>query len=333
MSDEIKAILRAEYEGELDVEQAIRRLHETNERLRADPEENQRIREIVDAVDAEIEAERARNLMVHSMAPRRVAEGRQPHRAYPPERMRKNTSRLPDDLRAELYSGRHSVIAAYYLAEQAVEATAEATNQMETALLKVRRLSVGKGGWLVGVPLFYQLIEMVLGLVLVAAALTSAIVSRHLGFSSAASTIALAAAFIAVTAERGLRRHALTLECRRTARHVKSVAAAARQAVRDLDLQWTDLEVSVGESQDELKSLRNEGLNATVELTKAVLERYSSVDLREEIAELAERRRDIVRASGSSSLQRKSKRLALRDETVEELNTEVDEIKSVDRAP
>lgn len=37
MSEEIEAILRAEDDQEVDVERAIRRLRETNERLQADP--------------------------------------------------------------------------------------------------------------------------------------------------------------------------------------------------------------------------------------------------------------------------------------------------------
>ena len=57
MSEEIKAILRAEYEDEIDVERALHRLRETSERLRAAPAEDRRIRDVVEAVDAEMENE------------------------------------------------------------------------------------------------------------------------------------------------------------------------------------------------------------------------------------------------------------------------------------
>ncbi len=291
MSDEIKAILRARYEDEVDVEQAIRRLRETNARLRTDPAEDQRIRDIVDAVDAEIETEEDRELR---MAPRLAAMRRHRTPAHEPEWMSRRPSPLSDDRRAELRSGRHSLIAAYCQAEQAVEATNEAVDQMEAALRMARHSSEGERAWLVDVPLFYLIAETVLGIALFAAVLTGAIASKSLGFNGTLSTVAVAAALIAVTVGRGLRGRVLTLERHRTARHAASVEAAARQAIMELDLRWADLKVSVGESIDELVSQPHRGPNATTELTQLVLEKYSSDYPRARLAKAVTRRRKAV---------------------------------------
>jgi hypothetical protein len=300
MSDEIKAILRARYENEVDVEQAIRRLRETNDRLRTDPAQDQRIRDIVDAVDAEIETEEDRELLVPKMAPRPAAVRMRPTLAHESERMSKRSSSLSDDRRAELRSGRHQLITAYCQAEQAVQATGEAIDQMEAARRMARHASAGKRAWLVDVPLVYLVVETVLGIALLTAVLLSALTWNSLGFSGTLGTVAAATALIAVIVGRELRGHALTLERHRKTRRAESAEAAARQAIMDLDLHWTDLQVSIGESTDELVSLPHRGPNATTEITQLVLEKYSSGHLRTQLAEAVKRRRKIVRASSAA---------------------------------
>lgn len=210
MDDHLRAQLRAEYEHEFDVEQGLQRLRQSREQLLDDPDEQERLLELVDAADAEQEPADER-----WGGEAAVVSVPHPHR----------------DQLDELTQRRHDVIEAYHRAAAAIDQS----RPREWSTAKKYR------------SLVYMIAEGALGLILVAVLLLGLFGARgsYGAFTTFAVALAAASALLAIALERNQRGRPEMREMLLRERQ----ALAAQDAVMRLEKAWSDLRVSCGEAQ------------------------------------------------------------------------------------
>lgn len=308
-SDEIEAMLRAEVGGEVDAAHEFDRLQDRSERLLNDREENQRMTALIEGIDAEIDAdtEIGADLERDPLLAVGASEFQVASRL-------EDAAGLSAERRGELTGGRHVLITAYYEAEQAVAVAAEANDAVAAAITAERSPSSRKRGWLVEAPLAYLVAETVIGAVLIVALAVNFISLHPLGLNTGTfSTLATAAALIAVAADRGLRSRGITLEQRRKARQLADAEAVARQALMNLDLRWSDLDLSIADAVQDINEQMSVDSCPPIAVATRVLQQYTSAPLREDLTRTATRRSSIRHRALRSTLRPRSDPPALPD--------------------